>query len=38
MLQPEHGFCQQNELQHGQIQYCYPNEKIMVVSVCLNGR
>ena len=38
LLQPEHGFCQQNGLQRGQVQDWYPNEKMVVVPVYLNGR
>ena len=38
MLRPEHGFSQQNEPEHGQLQDCYPDEKMMVVPVCLNDR
>ena len=38
LLQPEHGFCRQNGPERGQIQDWYPNEKMVVVSVCLNGR
>ena len=38
LLQPEHGFCQQNGLECGQVQDWYPNEKMVVVPVCLNGR
>ena len=38
MLQPKHGFCQQNRREHGQLQDWYPDEKIVVVPVCLNGR
>ena len=40
LLQPEHehGFCQQNGSERGQVQDWYPNEKIVVVPVCLNGR
>ena len=38
LLQPEHGFCQQNGPECGQAQDCYPNEKMVVVLVCLNGR
>ena len=33
---PEHGFCQQNGPERGQVQDWYPNEKMMVVFVCLN--
>ena len=38
MLRPEHGFSQQNEPERGQLQDCYPDEKMMVVPVCLNDR
>ena len=38
LLQPEHGFCQQNGPESGQVQDWYPNEKMVVVPVCLNGR
>ena len=38
MLQPEHGFCQKNGSDHSQLQEWYPNKKIVVVPVCLNGR
>ena len=34
----EHGFCQQNGAERGQVQDWYPNEKMVVVPVCLNGR
>ena len=37
-FQPEHGSCQQNGTEHGQVQDWYPNEKMAVVPVCLNGR
>ena len=36
LLQPEYGFFQQNGLEPGQD--WYPNEKMVVVLVCLNGR
>ena len=36
LLQPEHGFCQQNGPERGQVQDWYPNEKMVVVPVCLN--
>ena len=36
LLQPEHGHCQQNGPERGQL--LYPNEKILVIPVCLNGR
>ena len=38
LLQQEHGFCQQNALERGQVQDWYLNEKIVVLLVCLNGR
>ena len=38
MLQPEHEFCQQNGLERGQVQNWYPNQKMVVVPVSLNGR
>ena len=38
LLQPEHGFCQQNGPECGQLKDWYPDEKMVVVSVCLNGR
>ena len=38
MLQPEHGFCQQNGPERGQLQDCYPDEKAVAVPVSLNGR
>ena len=38
VLQPEHGFSQQNRPERGQVQEWYPNEKMVVVLVCLNGR
>ena len=37
LLQPEHGFSQQNGLERGQIQDWYPNERMVVVPVCLNS-
>ena len=37
LLQPEHGFCQQDGAECGQVQDWYPNEKMVVVPVCLNG-
>ena len=37
LLQPEHGFCQQNGPERGQVQDWYPNEKMVVVPSCLNG-
>ena len=38
LLHPEHGFCQQNGPEHGQLQDWYPDEEIVVVPICLNGR
>ena len=38
LLQPEHGFCQQNRPEHGQLQDWYPDEKMVVVHVFFNGR
>ena len=38
LLQPEHGFCQQNGLERGQLQDWCPDEKMVVTPVCLNGR
>ena len=38
LLQPEHGFCQQNGLERGQVQDWHTNEKMGVVPVCMNGR
>ena len=38
LLQPEHGFCQQNGPEHGQLQDWYLDEKMLVVPFCLNGR
>ena len=37
-VDPEHGFCQQNGPEHGQLQGWYPDEEIVVVPICLNGR
>ena len=37
LLEPEHGFCQQNGPER-MAKYWYPNEKMVVVPVCLNGR
>ena len=36
MLQPEHGFCQQNGPENGQVEDWYSNEKMVVLPVCLN--
>ena len=38
LLQPKHGFFPQNGPERGQVQDWYPNEKMMVVPVCLNAR
>ena len=38
LLQPEQGFCQQNGTERGQAQDWYPNETMVVVPICLNGR
>ena len=38
LLQPEYGFFQQNGSERGQVQDWYPNEKMVVVPVCLNDR
>ena len=39
LLQSEHGFCQQNGPDRGQVQEWYSNEKRWwAVFVCLNGR
>ena len=38
LLHPEQGFYQQNKPERGRVQHWYPNEKMVVVSVCLNGR
>ena len=38
MLQTEHGFCQENGPERGQMPDWYPNEKMMVIPVCLKGR
>ena len=38
LLQPEHGFCHQNRPEHGHVQDWYPNENMVMVTVCLNGR
>ena len=38
LLQPEHGFCQQNGPELGQLQDWYQDEKMVVVPACLNGR
>ena len=38
MVQPERGLCQQNEQVRDQVQDWYPNEKIVVVFVCLSNR
>ena len=36
LLQPEHGFCQQNRPEGGQAQDWYPNEKMVMIPICLN--
>ena len=33
-LQPEHGFCQQNESERVQLQGWYADEKVVMVPVC----
>ena len=38
MLQPEHGFCQQNGPERGPLQNWYPDEKMVVFPICFNGR
>ena len=38
LLQPEHGFCPQNGPESDQVHDWYPNEKMLVVPVCLNDR
>ena len=38
MLQPDNGFCQQNGPERGLVQDWYPNEKMVVVPVCLRNR
>ena len=38
LLQLEHGFCQQNGIERVKVQDWHPNEKMMVVFVCLNSR
>ena len=38
MFQSKHGFCQNNGSERGQTQDWYPNEKMVVVPVCLNSR
>ena len=37
LLQPEHEFCQQNGSERGEVQYWYPNEKMLVVLVCFSN-
>ena len=37
-LQPEQGFFQENGPEHSQLQDWYPDEKMEVALVCLNGR
>ena len=38
LIQPEHGCCHQNVPERGQLRDWYPDEKMMVLLVCLNGR
>ena len=38
MLQPGHEFCQQYGPECGQLQDWYPDEKMVVAPVSLNGR
>ena len=38
LLQLEPGFCQQNGSERRQAKQWYPNEKLVVIPVCLNGR
>ena len=38
LLQPQHGFWQNNGSELGQTQDWHPNEKMVVVPVCLNDR
>ena len=38
LLQPEHEFYQQNRPECSEVQDWYPNEKMVVVPLCLNGR
>ena len=38
LLQPEHGFCLKNGSERDKTQDWYPNEKLVVIPVCLNGR
>ena len=38
LSQPEYGFCQQNGQERGQLQDWYPDEKMKVFPVFLNGR
>ena len=38
LLQPEHGFYRQDGQDRGQVHDWYPNAKMVVVPVCLNGR
>ena len=37
-FQTEHGFGQNNGSERGQTKDWYPNKKMVVVPVCLNGR
>ena len=38
LLHPEHGFSQQNQPEHVQLQDWYSDEETVVVPICLNGR
>ena len=38
LFQSEYGFCQQNGPERGRVEDWYPNEKIVVVPVCLKDR
>ena len=38
VLQPDHGFCLKNGSERGQAQGWYPNDKMLLVPVCLSGR
>ena len=37
LLQPQHAFGQRNGSECGQVQDWYPNEKMVVILICLNG-
>ena len=37
-FQPEHGFCQQNGSECSQVEDWYPDEKMVVLPISLNGR